>query len=339
MSPESTRRSDTGVAVLGAGAVGVRAARELWVAEPWRPRIISRRVRPAPSIVPRTLQWQTVGNYESAIEDLDDTVGHVVIATGESQAALARRAVSAGLNVITTTDDPTETERLLDLDHEARSRDLSVVVGAGFSPGLAGQLVALAAAMLDEISEVHIARTGIGGRACALERLRSARSTTREWRERRWVPAPSGSGRELVWFPEPIGGKDCYRVASGEAQLLVPAFPSLRTVTVKVAMSRKDRLMLPLPVIFATGSDDSVGALRVEVRGTMGARVETVVMAVLDQPALVSAAVITEVLASLRDGRAPKGAGGLAGWPNPEVFMANLHRRGVRAAEFTGVVD
>ena len=41
-----------------------------------------------------------------------------------------------------------------------------------------------------------------------------------EWCDGQWVRRPGGSGRELVWFPEPIAGADCYRAALPDPILL-----------------------------------------------------------------------------------------------------------------------
>jgi hypothetical protein len=283
--------------------------------------------------------WETVDSYESKVGAFDHSISHVVITSGGPQASLAGSALSSGLNVVTTTGDPGETERLLELDAEARSRGLSVVVGAGFFAGFSGLLASLSSMAMDEVTEIHIAHAGTGGNAFSSAPPHSGRSKTQEWRDRRWVPVPSGSGRELVWFPEPIGGKDCYRVASGETKLLLAAHPSLRTVTAKAAMSGFDRVMLALPVPITAGSEDAVGAVRVEVRGFRQGGAESMVMAVLDHADLVSAALVAEVLDALGEGRAPKGANGLAAWPDAARILGNLHRKGIRAAEFTGQSD
>ena len=34
-----------------------------------------------------------------------------------------------------------------------------------------------------------------------------------DWRDGGWVSRTGGSGRELCWFPDPVGGRDCYRAA------------------------------------------------------------------------------------------------------------------------------
>ena len=56
---------------------------------------------------------------------------------------------------------------LAQLDDEARVRGRTVAVGAGFAPGLSDLLATHAARLFDEVHEVHVARAGTGGPACA----------------------------------------------------------------------------------------------------------------------------------------------------------------------------
>ena len=62
-----------------------------------------------------------------------------------------------------------------------------------------------------------------------------------DWEEGDWRRRPGGSGRELVWFPEPVGGADCYRAGLADPLLLVPAFPGCRRVTSRLEATRRDR--------------------------------------------------------------------------------------------------
>ena len=50
---------------------------------------------------------------------------------------------------------------------EARERALSIVVGSGFSPGLTCVLARHGGSGFDSIQQVHVAKTGTGGPACA----------------------------------------------------------------------------------------------------------------------------------------------------------------------------
>ncbi len=325
-------------AILGAGSVGGRLGRELAIGDDRDVLVYSRRGEGLgrSSARPRVSRI-ACDTFTQAINEMDDSVSTLVFA-GETggQAELARAALLSGKNVVSPSDDPDEVRDLLRLHELAADRRLSLVVGAAFSPGLTCLLSSLGSRRFDLLDEIHLARIGTGGPQCAKQRVRSTRLTTEEWRNGRWVAAASGSGRELCWFPDPIGAKDCYRVASAEPQLIVREFPALNRVSVRMAMSRKDRLALPLPHLLHSPGDGGVGACRVELRGFRGGVSATYVFGALDRPAQAAAAVLAEVVVGIECGEAPLGAHGLAAWDSPETVLSRLRQRGIRVAEFIG---
>ena len=144
--------------------------------------------------------------------------------------------------------------------------------------------------------------------------------------------APGGSGRELCWFPDPIGGRDCYRAALPDALLLVAGFPGVGRVTARLAATRRDRLTARLPMLRPPHPEGGLGAVRVEVRGRRGGDRDVVVLGAMDRPA---------VAARCGGGAGRRGsrrrgelaAPGPAAWPSwstPVPFLAELARRGVR---------
>src|SRR6267143_1013372 len=68
---------------------------------------------------------------------------------------------------VSVSDAESEVRALLDLGTEARERGLHIVVGAGFGPGLSCVLVRHGAALFDVVTEIHVAKAGTGGPACA----------------------------------------------------------------------------------------------------------------------------------------------------------------------------
>src|SRR5436305_1802595 len=124
-------------------------------------------------------------------------------------------------------------------------RELS---GAGCSPGLTCVLAAHAAASLDRVDEVHVAKVGTGGPSCAEAHHRALAGEALDWRDGAWVSRRAGSGRELCWFPDPIGGADCYRAALPDALLLAPAFPGAERITARLdaALQHLERLAAQL---------------------------------------------------------------------------------------------
>ena len=213
-----------------------------------------------------------------------------------------------------------------------------VAVGVGFSPGLSCVLACHAAGDLSSVDEVHVARLGTGGPACARQHHAALAGEALDWRDGAWDRRPAGSGRELCWFPDPIGGIDCYRAAAPDPLLLRPAFPDLQRATARTAATRRDRLTARMPMLRPPHAEGAIGALRVEVRGWRGRARDIRVLGVLDRPAIAAGVVAAVTARWAADGRlARHGAAGLAelvGEPLP--FLQDLADRGVRAAVFEG---
>ena len=76
-----------------------------------------------------------------------------------------------------------------------------------------------------------------------------------------------GRGRELSFFPDPIGGADCYRASLPDGLLLVPAFPGVERVTARLAATRRDRFTASLPMLRRPHTEGRIGGLRVEGAG------------------------------------------------------------------------
>lgn len=261
-----------------------------------------------------------------------------VLASPGDHRRLAEEALSRGVHVVSVADEMDQVRALLELDAEARERGLSVVVGAGFAPGLACVLARHAAASFDAVDEVHVAKAGTGGPACARVHHEALGAWALDWRDGAWVRRPGGSGRELAWFPDPVGGQDCYRAGLPDALVLVPAFSGVRRVTARVAATRRDRMTARLPMMRRPHPEGTIGAVRVEVRGRRGSGRDVRVLGAIDRPAIAAGAVLAVAAAWAVDNRvARRGAGGLAELVDePVPFLQDLARRGVRAAVFEG---
>lgn len=268
---------------------------------------------------------------------LADGVGVVVLAlTPGAHGRLAERGLEAGASVVSTSDQVGDVTALLALDAEAQERGRTVVVGAGFAPGLTCVLTAHAAARFDQVDEVHVAKVGTGGPACARQHHDALRGEALDWRDGGWVHRRSGSGRELCWFPDPVGPEDCYRAALPDAMLLVPSFPGVRRVTARVGANRRDRFTARLPMLRRPHPEGGVGAVRVEVRGQRGQGRDVVVLGAMDRPAVAAGAVAALAALWVDEGRFDAGASGLASLVAPAAFLAELAGRGVKAAVFDG---
>jgi len=329
--------------LLGMGAVGVRAARQLAATEGLDRLVLVHDDRAKLAEIAEALnspsRVQTVYSPRGASPaEVFDDADVVVLTTPTGHRAAAELALERGVHVVSVSDDVESVRGLLALDSEARERAVSIVVGAAFSPGLSCVLARHAAASFDSVQEIHVASIGTGGPDCARRHHAALSETAIDWREGTWRRRPGGSGRELCWFPDPVGGADCYRAAKPDALLLVPAFPGVQRVTARMAANRRDRLTAWLPMLRRPHPEGMLGAVRVEVRGLRGTGRDAEVYGVLDRPAVATGTVAAVAATWTADGRlARPGAGGLAELiAEPVPFLQELARRGVRAAVFEG---
>jgi len=335
------------VLVVGAGTVGARTTRELLgVGGDGRSavRAVSLAGRRPGRLERLTASFgSSVAMVDVSERPIDFSSADVVVVTRAAgdQLEVARSALAAGCHVVCTTDDLDEVRELLALDDLARSAGRTVVAGAAMAPGLSCLLARHAASLLDEVDEIHVARAGAGGPSCARQRRRALRGSAIEWRDGEWARRPGFSGRELVWFPDPTGGSDCYRAELADPVLLVDAFPGLVRASARMAASRIDRVTVPLPMLIGPPIEGAPGAIRVEVRGTRGGERHDVVYGAFDRPSVATAAVAAVVAVALASGGSEfdPGAGGLARVREARPLLRELARRGVRAAVFEGSRD
>jgi len=328
------------VAVVGGGIVGARVARDLLVpgsdgvAGARAVTLVTRRRDRADELRAAFGSSVTVVVGDGA--DLGDA--HVVVVAREArqQIDVVRRALSDDRHVVATGDDPHEVSELLRLDTEALERRRTVLAGVGMSPGLTCLLARHGAGLFDRVDEIHVARDGAAGPSCARQRLRALRGSAQEWRDGSWVRRAGFSGRELCWFPDPIGARDCYRADLAEPVLLEDAFEGVQRVSSRVAASPKDRILAPLPVWIGPPVEGAPGAVRVELRGVRDGRRETVIYGVLDRPGVAAAATAAVLALHVASGALEPGSHGAAAIADPLPVLRELARRGVRSAVFEG---
>ena len=320
------------VGVIGVGATGARAARQLAGSEHVGAVILTGGAD-RPDALQRSLGAVASVGDPFAVDDL-----HTVVLAGPSgtHADLARRAIARGVNVVTTADSIPEVEALLALDDQARAAGVSVVVGAGFSPGLSCVLTRHVAGWMDSVDEIHLARFGTGGPACARQHHKALSNRSADWRDGEWVRRSGGSGRELCVFPDPVGSVDCYRAGLPDALLLHPALAEVSRITARQAANRRQRLTSRLPMLRRPHPEGRIGAIRVEVRGRRDGVSVTEVVGAIDRPAVAAGAVAGVAARWAVAGRLRPGASGLASVVEPVPFLTDLLDLGVRAAVFVG---
>ncbi len=324
------------IAVVGLGAVGARSARQLASTDAVEELVL--RDRDSARIDEVAASIGAVAHADHGPYDSPVDADAVILATpAGTHASEAARLVGAGRPVVSCSDAMGDVTALLELGPEAEARGITVAVGAAFAPGLSCVLACLAADGLSQIDEIHVARVGTGGPACARQHHGSLSGKGIDWRDKGWVRRPAGSGRELCWFPDPIGAEDCYRAALSDALLLVPAFPGVSRVTARLAANRRDRLTGRWPMLRPPHPEGGLGAIRVEVRGRRGKSRDVTVLGAMDRPGVAAGAVAALVAVEAASGRLKRpGAAGLAALVEPAPFLQELRRRGVKVAAFEG---
>jgi hypothetical protein len=271
--------------------------------------------------------------------ELPQDVDTVVLAHGGTHSDVAHHCLERGLPVVSVGDGLEDVRALVDLDDMARAAGVPLVVGAGMAPGLTGLLARMLASQMATCDEIHLAIHGTAGPDCARQHHRALRGRAVGFHDGSWIQRPAGSGRELCWFPEPVGAYDCYRAALPSPILLHHAFAEVDRISARVSANRRDRLTAWLPMLSPPHREGGVGAVRVEVRGTdhAGARVTSIV-GVAEMVGTAAAATAVAFVVELLAGRLPTGVV-RAGDADLETatMLRTISELGVRLQEFTGV--
>jgi hypothetical protein len=263
----------------------------------------------------------------------------VVLCQPDRHAPLAEQLAERGASVVTVGDDFDDTQDLLPMGPAFAARDAVLVVGAGMSPGLSGLMARHLAGELAVVDEIHVAIHGTAGPACARSYHRSLSRRSLSWHDGAWVDYLGGSGRELCWFPEPVGAKDCFRADIADPLLLHAAFPELTRITARRSARRRDRFTARLPMLRPPHQEGGVGAVRVELRGAnqAGGR-ECLIVGVAELVGTASAATAAAFATLAADRELAPGVvvAGDASAPNTRLLDL-VQAFGVRLQEFTGV--
>ncbi len=320
--------------VVGTGAVGARIVRILAATEGTEPVAVCGRSPASTAEVVRAVP----GTIAAGLGDLQRADAVVLATPSGTQWPMAVQLVRAGVAVVSVSGDPAEVRGLLALDTTARERGVPLVLGAAFSPGLTCVLAAHAASWFDSVSAVGVARQGTGGPACARRYHAALGRSAWVWVGGAWMRRRGGSGRELCWFPDPVGPADCYFGALAEPQLLIRLLPEADTITARRAADRQDRLTSHLPMLTPPHAEGGLGAVRVAVSGELRGESTQRVLGVAHNPAGATATVAATTVLSLAAGEGRRsGAMGLAEAFAPLTFLSALTERGITPVLFEGV--
>jgi hypothetical protein len=329
----------TTVLLVGAGAVGGRAGRQL-VETPGIERLLVADRSHARAAEVADVLGAAAEPIELPSRLPDGVAAVAVAADGGTTVHTARVAVAAGVPIATAADADDTVTALLGLGDAATRAGSTIAVGCALAPGLVEVLARHAAAALEHADEVHVARVGAAGPACVESLRRARRERALEWHDGAWR-SERRLGTQLVWFPEPVGPRECEAVATGVG-LLRAAVPGVVHATVRAGeppqRSPVSALLRRRPL------DDGWAGVRVEVWGWRGRARESIVYGLVERPAIAAGTVLAVTVARLAGllpdvallGH-PKGAAGIGTMFEPAPFLAELARRGVKAAAFEGM--
>lgn len=322
------------VLLVGTGQVGIRAARQI-VDTPGCDRLLIASSDPKrATTLAASLHAGAEGLPTGAVE-LPVGVGAVAVTTrGPEARNWTRAALAAGVPVATVHEGLGP-----ELEDPAREAEVPVVSGAAVTPGLSDVLARHAADLFDRVDEVHVARAGAAGPACVAEVRAERKTVPGEWRSGAWT-ADRAFGPQLVWFPEPVGVRECQLVAAGVAAT-VATVPTAGHVTVRWCGAPSTGWLSTR--VRRNPVDAGWGATRVEVTGLRAGTTASVVYGAVDRTAVMAGAVVattTLALAGLLPGLVTPvpGVRALGEVAVPVPFLTELAARGVRAAAFDGVL-
>ncbi len=322
------------IGIFGAGVVGARVAESLSI-ESQTPiavydssQILAQRLARRLSETNSLIKATNRGELHRA---------KVVVLAGPSpHTPVAKEFLGKGVSIVSTSDDLADCLNLLSLSELATQNKATLIIGAASSPGMSGLLVRNLSNAFDLIDEVHIALHGTGGPACARQHHRALSGQSIGWHDGEWLRRPAGSGRELCWFPEPVGAYDCYRGELPDPLLIKRAFPELVRVTARVSATRRDRVFARLPMLIPPRAEGGMGGLRVEVRGTKNGERVVDVVGVAERVGQVAGVVSGCVARSISVGEISQPGAfvlGESSLPN-EALLSRVMASGVQAHSF-----
>ncbi|MFZ9928974.1 MAG: hypothetical protein ACO3FY_07585 [Ilumatobacteraceae bacterium] len=322
------------IGIFGAGVVGARVAESLSIESQ-----TSILVYDSSQIVAQRLA-RRLSETNSLIKATNRSELHrakvVVLAGPLPHTPVAKEFLGKGVSIVSTSDDIADCLNLLSLSDLATENKATLIIGAASSPGMSGLLVRNLSKAFDSIDEVHIALHGTGGPACARQHHRALSGQSIGWHDGEWLRRPAGSGRELCWFPEPVGAYDCYRGELPDPLLIKRAFSELGRVTARVSATRRDRVFARLPMLIPPRAEGGMGGLRVEVRGTKNGERVVDVVGVAERVGQVAGVVSGCVARSISVGEISQPGAfvlGESSLPN-EALLSRVMASGVQAHSF-----
>lgn len=192
------------------------------------------------------------------------------------------------------------TRKELEWDGEVGKAGLTLLLGAGDDPGTSNVLARIGYDKMDVVDEIHIRWGSAGGEEdlfgfSVVTIMDEASMDAVAYIDGKLVNLPPLSGRELTYFPEPIGYRYTYYIIHSELATLPYTLDGVKTITYKdtwdenifpiikflreAGLTRRERVNVlgsevsPIHVLGALinpkEDPETYGALKVELRGVL----------------------------------------------------------------------
>ena len=316
-----------------------------------------------------TAVWVDANDHTALVEVIR---GHDSAASGigpfyRYEVRVARAAIEAEVPYVSLCDDYDAAQAVLELDGEARAAGVTVLTGLGWTPGLSNMLARKGAEQFDLVDEINVAwgssASDSEGYAVILHTLHIFSGLVPSFQKGRLFNIPAGSGKEGILFPPPVGRVNCYHVGHPEPVTLPRFLPGVRTVTLKGGLSEQPlndlaiwlaRLRLTdtpakkdvlgqiikaaLPFLSKLGqAEEPCSAVRVDVGGWAdGVYRQVSYGAAAHMPELTGLPLAIGARMLARGDVHMPGVIAPEACLEPEVFLAELERRGVAVHDMTG---
>jgi len=149
----------------------------------------------------------------------------------------AQAAIEAGVHYVSIADDFEAARDALSLDEAARQAGVTVITGLGNCPGLTNLLAKKGAQSMERPRRVHISWFGgaddAGGYANYRHAVHIFCGRVPSFEHGREFMVRSGSGKEMVEFPQPGGRLPVYYTGHAEPVTIPRNIPGLEEVTLK----------------------------------------------------------------------------------------------------------
>lgn len=149
---------------------------------------------------------------------------------------IAKAVIEAGLDFVDICDDYDAAKQILEMNDEAKSKDLTVITGMGWTPGLSNILAKYAYEELGGADKIRIHWVGSAadskGLAVIMHLLYAMTGRVPMYIEGKEILVEAGSGKEEVIYPEPIGKAYSYYTGHPEP-VTIPRYLEVKTVEVK----------------------------------------------------------------------------------------------------------